>query len=38
VRRMALTLVDERADEVVASLYADHCRKAGFAAGGAPRK
>jgi acid stress-induced BolA-like protein IbaG/YrbA len=38
VRRMALTLVDEKADEVVASLYADHCRKAGFAAGGASRK
>ena len=38
VRRMALTLVDEKADEVVASLYADHCRKAGFAAGGTSRK
>lgn len=34
VARMALTLVEERADEVVASLYADYCRKAGL---GAPR-
>jgi hypothetical protein len=38
VRRMALTLVDEKADEVVASLYADYCRKAGLAAGGPSRK
>ncbi len=38
VRRMALVLVDEKADEVVASLYADYCRKAGLAAGGASRK
>jgi len=34
VGRMALTLVEERADEVVATLYADYCRKAGL---GAPR-
>jgi hypothetical protein len=32
VRRMALTLVDEKADEVVASLYSDYCRKAGLGA------
>jgi hypothetical protein len=29
VTRMALTLVNEKADEVVASLYADYCRNAG---------
>jgi hypothetical protein len=29
VQRMALTLVNEKADEVVASLYADYCRNAG---------
>jgi hypothetical protein len=29
VTRMALTLVNENADEVVASLYADYCRSAG---------
>jgi len=29
VDRMALTLVNEKADEVVATLYADYCRKAG---------
>jgi hypothetical protein len=28
VRRMALTLVDEQADEVVAKLYGDYCRNA----------
>ncbi len=28
VARMALTLVDEQADEVVARLYSDYCRKA----------
>jgi acid stress-induced BolA-like protein IbaG/YrbA len=28
VQRMALTLVNEKADEVVASLYADYCRNA----------
>lgn len=27
---MALTLVNEEADEIVARLYADHCRNAGF--------
>ena len=32
VNRMALTLVNEKADEVVASLYADYCRNAGIAA------
>jgi hypothetical protein len=31
VQRMALTLVNEKADEVVASLYADYCRNAGRA-------
>jgi len=35
VARMALTLVNEQADEVVARLYADYCRKAGM---GAPAK
>ncbi|HZI84800.1 MAG TPA: hypothetical protein VFF44_12860 [Casimicrobiaceae bacterium] len=29
VERMALTLVNENADEVVAALYADYCRNAG---------
>jgi hypothetical protein len=29
VQSMALTLVNERADEVVATLYADYCRNAG---------
>ncbi len=33
VARMALTLVNEQADEVVARLYADYCRKAGAVAG-----
>jgi hypothetical protein len=28
VERMALTLVNEKADEVVARLYADYCRNA----------
>ncbi|HJU22394.1 MAG TPA: hypothetical protein VJ891_07780 [Casimicrobiaceae bacterium] len=31
VRRMAQTLVDENADEVVARLYGDYCRNAGAA-------
>ena len=31
VGRMALTLVNEQADEVVAKLYADYCDKAGIA-------
>lgn len=40
VARMALTLVNEQADEVVAQLYADYCRKAGMgaAAKSAPKK
>jgi len=29
IERMALTLVNEKADEVVPALYADYCRKAG---------
>ncbi len=33
VARMALTLVNEQADEVVATLYSDYCRKAGGPAG-----
>jgi hypothetical protein len=36
VAQMALTLVNEQADEVVARLYADYCRNAGLAAGGKP--
>jgi hypothetical protein len=36
VAKMALTLVNEQADEVVAKLYADYCRNAGFAAPGRP--
>ena len=28
---MALTLVNEKADEVVATLYSDYCRNAGAA-------
>jgi hypothetical protein len=31
VARMALTLVNEQADEIVARLYADYCRNAGLA-------
>ncbi len=40
VGRMALTLVNEQADEVVATLYADYCRNAGLAEpkGTAPKK
>ena len=30
VQHMALTLVNEKADEVVAQLYADYCRNAGL--------
>ena len=30
VSRMALTLVNENADEVVAKLYGDYCRNAGL--------
>jgi hypothetical protein len=36
VSGMALTLVNEQADEVVARLYADYCRSAGLNAGGKP--
>jgi len=33
VAQMALTLVNEQADEVVAKLYGDYCRNAGFTPG-----
>jgi hypothetical protein len=36
VSRMALTLVNEQADEVVARLYAEYCWNAGLASGGKP--
>ena len=36
VSRMALTLVNEQADEVVARLYADYCRNAGLNASNKP--
>ena len=36
VQRMALVLVNEQADEVVAQLYADYCRNAGMPGGGRP--
>ena len=36
VQRMALTLVNEKADEVVSQLYSDYCRNAGIAAGNRP--
>jgi hypothetical protein len=36
VQRMALTLVNEKADEVVAELYSDYCRNAGLTAGNRP--
>lgn len=32
VRRMAQTLIEEKADEVVATLYSDYCRKSGLGA------
>ncbi len=38
VSRMALTLVNENADEVVAKLYGDYCRNAGLNAGKAKSK
>lgn len=38
VRRMALTLVNEQADEVVARLYADYCRNAGLTSAAPARK
>lgn len=37
VARMALTLVNEQADEVVASLYAQYCANAGIGAAGKAR-
>ena len=37
VQRMALTLVNEQADEVVAKLYSDYCRNAGLAGGNKPQ-
>ncbi len=36
VQRMALVLVNENADEVVAQLYSDYCRNAGMPGGGRP--
>ncbi|HVN35305.1 MAG TPA: hypothetical protein VMU96_08625 [Casimicrobiaceae bacterium] len=36
VASMALTLVNEQADEVVAKLYSDYCRNAGLNAGAKP--
>jgi hypothetical protein len=36
VAQMALTLVNEQADEVVAKLYGDYCRNAGLTAGAKP--
>jgi hypothetical protein len=36
VQHMALTLVNEKADEVVAQLYADYCRNAGLTANPRP--
>jgi hypothetical protein len=36
VASMALTLVNEQADEVVAKLYSDYCRNAGLGAGAKP--
>jgi hypothetical protein len=36
VQHMALTLVNEKADEVVAQLYADYCRNAGLTANSKP--
>jgi hypothetical protein len=38
VSRMALTLVNEKADEVVATLYADYCRNAGMPPAPAAKK
>jgi hypothetical protein len=38
VQRMALTLVNEKADEVVARLYADYCNNAGLAPPGKPAR
>ena len=38
VQRMALTLVNEQADEVVARLYADYCRNAGLTSASVKKK
>ena len=38
VAQMALTLVNEQADEVVAQLYGDYCRNAGLDAARARKK
>lgn len=38
VGKMALTLVNEQADEVVARLYGDYCRSAGFPAASSAKK
>ncbi len=38
VSRMALTLVNEQADEVVAKLYADYCTNAGITTGSKPAR
>jgi hypothetical protein len=38
IAQMALTLVNEQADEVVARLYGDYCRNAGFAPAPAKKK
>jgi hypothetical protein len=38
VSKMALTLVNEKADEVVAKLYSDYCRSAGRNAGARPAR
>jgi hypothetical protein len=37
VQHMALTLVNEKADEVVAQLYSDYCRNAGMTANSKPK-
>jgi hypothetical protein len=37
IQHMALTLVNEQADEVVAKLYSDYCRNAGLAGGKKPQ-
>ena len=38
VARMALTLVNEQAEEVVAKLYADYCRNAALNSASAPAR
>lgn len=37
LQHMALTLVNEQADEVVAKLYSDYCRNAGLGSGKTPK-